>query len=170
MDIKQEISKYANMVPGETLLHALERPLRLAGEPPLAILPSMEVRPDGPALTSLFVVTETYLCEVRLYERAENFDFVKVRSIGNYRIRLFVQSPNMKESSKPPAPTPDSEASPPDGPPPVRYEVASVQFLHTGVGGGLEGFRSKLTYVGSDREAWIEAVLRAIPLSILKES
>jgi len=145
MNVIEELKKYADLVPLEKLKKQVEKPISLCPEEIKYLIPSITMGGDGPVLGSLFLLTEHYLFEVRLMSQQEEFDYVALKTIANYR---FILSEHIVKR---------------EGKDDLKYEVATVGFIHS-VG---EEFHSELYYVGNDREAWIKMVVEAVPISIL---
>jgi hypothetical protein len=148
LDINEELKKYSKYVPYEKLTKIIKRPVSLCAEEVTAILPSINMGADGPILVSLFLVTQNYLCEIRLMgpnENYENFDYINLKTIINYRFNV---SEHIVKKA-------DEEN--------VCYQVANIKLLHDV---SIE-FSSEINYVGFDRDEWIDMVTKAIPLSLM---
>lgn len=146
MNIIEELKKYADLVPIEKLEKQVEKPISLCPEEIKYLIPSITMGGDGPVLGSLFLLTDNYLLEVRLMlKKEENFDYVALKSIVNYRIILSDHIVKI------------------EGKPDLTYEVATITLSHDL---GM-GFHSDLNYIGNGREAWIKIVAEAIPISII---
>jgi hypothetical protein len=145
MEVIKELKKYTDFVPLEKLQKIVERPISLCAEEIKYLLPSITMGGDGPVLRSLFLLTDNYIFEVRLMSQGEQFDYVALKTIANYR---FVLSEHIVKR---------------EGKEDLKYEVATVELWHNI---GIE-FHSDLNYVGNDREAWIKMVAEAIPISIV---
>lgn len=148
MNINEELKQYTWLMPHRALLDAIKGPKSICPEKIASILPSIRMGTDGPMLDSLFLVSNQYLCEVRLIPKREDFDFIALNTIFNYRFELsehIVKKANEDE---------------------IRYQTAKIVFLHRV---GFD-FKSELNYTGDNREAWIQAILKAIPLQLLLSS
>ena len=143
MNIIEELKKYADLVPLEKLKKQVEKPISLCPEEIKYLIPSITMGGDGPVLKSLFLLTDNYLLEVQLMLKDENFDYVALKTIVNYRIKLSDHIVKI------------------EGKPDLTYEVATISLAH---GFGTDFF-STLNYVGNGREAWIKMVTEAIPIS-----
>lgn len=49
---------------------------------------SYTMSPDGPTVSSVFIVTDDYLCEVKLTSKYDHFDVIAARSVLNYRVKF----------------------------------------------------------------------------------
>lgn len=145
MNIIKELKKYADLVPLKKLKKQVEKPISLCPEEINYLIPSITMGSDGPVLGGLFLLTDNYLLEVRLMSKEEDFDYVALKTIANYRILLSDHIVKI------------------EGKPDLTYEVATIKLTHN-LGMGL---LSELHYVGNGREAWIKIVAEAIPISIM---
>lgn len=145
MNIIKELKKYADLVPLKKLKKQMEKPISLCPEKINYLIPSITMGSDGPVLGTLFLLTDNYLLEVRLMLKEEEFDYIALKTIGNYRIILSDHIVKI------------------EGKPDIKYEVATIKLLHD-LGRGLV---SELNYVGNSRDAWIKIVAEAIPISII---
>ena len=145
MNVIEELNKYANLVPLETLKKQVEKPISLCLEEIKYLIPSITMGGDGPVLGSLFLVTDNYLFEVGFVPKQENFDYIALKTIVNYRFALSEHIVKI------------------EGKDDLTYEIATVTLFHNI---GME-FNSTLNYVGNDREAWLKMVSKAIPISII---
>ena len=142
MNVREELGKYANFLPLETLVEAVRLPMKICPEEPRRILPSIEMKSDGPALSALFIITESYICEVGLSRKPLEFDFAPLQTIKDYRVQFATHTVTKEGSS------------------PTAYQIARVIFRHN-----FGDVATMISYVGSAREEWIETVAQAIPLS-----
>ena len=146
MNLEAEITKFSEYVDPENLLGLLTRPVAYLGEEVFAIIPSLTIGKDGLSLSSLLLVTRTYICEVIIEARDKgSFDFAK-RKMMYLRFHLGKHDIVVEDETV------------------ASYETAVVEILH-----GTE-IRTKLQYAGSGREAWIAQVRDAFPLQLLKEN
>lgn len=144
MSISHELSAYADhLLPSH--VEAVERVLALVPEKVQAYIPSLELGSDGPRMESVFLVTESYLAEVHLQSLGVDFDVIRARTIGNYRIHLYDHLVKTSDGTE------------------VTYEVATIALLHH-LG---SNFGSRIKYVGPNRQAWLQLVLHALPISLL---
>jgi hypothetical protein len=146
MNVIEELKKYTDLVPLEKLQKRVEKPTSLCSEEIKHLIPSIIMGGDGPVLGSLFLLTDSYIFEVRLMPQGEHFDYVARKTITNYR---FILSEHIIKR---------------EGKEDLKYEVATIRLIHN-----VAGVSSDLSYVGNNREAWIKMVAEAIPISILKQ-
>jgi len=96
---------------------------------------------DGLILASLFLITPNYMCEVRVSGRDEEFDFIDLKTVRNYRINLG-KHVLKREGGKP-----------------IRLKTATITLLH------FPGFVSELAYIGDNPEKYVKTVTQAIPIT-----
>ena len=156
--LKDQWEPYAKLVPFETIAQRIEFPKSCLREDVRFLLPSVALAKDGPVVQSLFLFTETYLCEVRLNQNANDFDVVLLAAIGNYRVEIGKEEITREE--------PASENDPATEKPVTKlsYDTAKIRLIHT--------FHqvTDLTYVGEGRDAWIQHALTAMPIDLLVKS
>lgn len=147
MEIKKGLAPLERFLPMEKLLSKVETPAAMSPEPVTEFLPSITLAADGPVLVGLLMVTENFLCDIRIAgtEPRLDFDFTAKRSVVDYRFVLWTQELKLGEE--------------------VRgfYELAQVTLRHT-----AENMYTQLVYAGDARSAWLERMLRALPISILE--
>jgi len=145
MDLAKELKQYESLMSYELLNEFVEKPKEILSDDILAIIPSIQTGDDGPYLVTLILISNNYLCEVRLVSGKEEFDFVAKDSITNFRFHLSdltITDANKEE---------------------IKYQVAEVILVHdVGV-----TFRTSFHYVGFQRKEWIDNILSALPLSYL---
>lgn len=144
MDLTKELTQYNSLISFDKLTKALETPISVCPEEISAIIPSIEMGTNGPVLGHLFLVTPHYLCDIRLHPTIEEFDYISLNTITNYRFYLSDQIVKHANNRK------------------VRYQVAKIELLHE-----LNEFKTELNYAGNDREMWLRAVTEALPLSVI---
>lgn len=142
-NIKTMLDEYTSLAPKKMLMESIEIPTSVCPEDIVDIIPSIEMRSDGPAILSLFLITKNFLCEVRLGAKDQEFDFVRKNSIKNYRF-IFTEHIVKKEGKRN-----------------VKYKVAKVRLLHD----ITSDFVSEICYVGSKRKTWLKKVTKAIPIN-----
>lgn len=145
MNVIEELKKYANLVPLKKLKKRVKMPISLCSEEIKYLIPSITMGGDGPVLGSLFLISDSYLLEVRFVSQNEEFDYIALKTIVNYR---FILSEHIVKR---------------EGKDDLKYEVTTIRFMHNV---GME-FWSDIDYVGNDREAWIRMVVEAIPISVM---
>ena len=126
------------------------RAIAWLGEDPTHVIPSFELRSDGPVLASVFLISERFLAEVTLpSDGSETFDFVDRNEVFNIRVRVFTAELGEGE----------------DGATKVQIPAAVVELYH-----GNPRFMSALNYFGDDPEAWLKSVVSAIPADLVLPS
>ena len=144
MNIETEITKFSEYIDPERLLGILSRPVKHLSEDLLAIIPSLTIGSDGLSLSSLLLVTRSYICEVRIAARSrESFDFANRKMMFNIRFELGNHDIVVEDKIV------------------ASYETAAVEILHT------SKILTKLQYAGTEREAWIAEVREAFPIELL---
>ena len=108
------------------------------------LIPSIQIRAEGPALVGIFYLTKTLLVEVNDATRGNSFDFIGRFKLQNLRINLSEQS--IKNAA--------GEA--------ISYQIAEVIIRHSGNAG------STFSYAGNDRDGWIALVKEAFPINLLE--
>jgi hypothetical protein len=146
MSLADQLELFGSLMPLEKLRPLTKRPVALLSEEVEAVVPSIEMRQDGPLLSNLYLVTAHFLCEVRVDVPGENFDFVSLQSISHYRVELWEHQ------------TKDADGNT------TRFELARIELMHGSVG---EPFRSELSYAGTERDAWLKLVTEAIPVQLV---
>lgn len=142
MNISAELAKLSQFMPVDKLQPKVDTVLRFITEPVTHVLKSTALGGDAPVLSALFVVTQRLICEVRLAEGAQKFDFVSKTSIKNYRVRLW-----------------DQEISE-GGVVRAKYELADIELSHE----LSSSFVTNFTYAGTARDEWITEIKSAIPV------
>ena len=148
MDIEDELKKLEHYLPISILLNKVKYPIAYLSEEVTHILPSIIMSADGLTLQSLVIISDRYLCEVPIIgpQSHDNFDYVDKSLIINYRFTLWTQE--IKEGDQVKA----------------TYDIAQVAFVH----GEHPQFRTMVTYAGQERDKWVEKVMSAVPLSLLR--
>src|SRR5947199_5953025 len=84
--IEEQWRPYARLVPFEAIRKAIAVPQSVMEEAPHFILPSVGMGTDGQIVQSVILLTETYICEVRLRQNRTDFDVSIAATIANYRV------------------------------------------------------------------------------------
>ena len=145
MNIEAETDKYSEYMEPDVLLGLLSKPIDYLGEDVSEIIPSLAIGEDGITLASLFLVSQNYICEVRIKGRNRgSFDFAG-RTMCNFRVEWGTQDIVVDEQVV------------------ASYETAELTIVHA--------FRMSTTllYAGSNRDAWMADVRRAFPLDLMLE-
>ena len=147
MNISDELENFSTFMTHEALSRAVKRPTSLCPEEIEFLIPSIQFGKDGLFLLSLFLITKKYICEIHLARKGDEFDFVARNTIRDYRINLSQQTIKVGDEE-------------------ITYATATVSFLHV----GTDAFTTIISYVGNDRETWLQSVLKALPISLVVES
>lgn len=139
-------------------------PTDLVTEPIEHLLPSIELGTDGPILKSVFLVTKTYLCEVRISGVADDFDFTLLEGVADYRVSFGRIEVTKKPTGAPLAPAATENVPIPDEK--IVYETAKVTLAHS----LTIGLTSELHFAGTNRDNWFQLVRIALPISLLERS
>ncbi|GAB3499472.1 hypothetical protein GCM10027399_24860 [Curvibacter fontanus] len=123
---------------------------------------SYEMSPNGPILTSLFVVSGPYFCEIRMGGKHLEFDLTPADLLLNYRV-IFGEHVVPVEASGEGSGTSSSgeRASAPE-PQTKVTKFVTVELRHTDVMG------SKMAYFGDSPEQWLQHVLKTYPVSLME--
>ncbi|MFH0980319.1 MAG: hypothetical protein V2A79_02115 [Planctomycetota bacterium] len=156
--LKEQWQPYARLVPFETIAERMQFPKSCLPEDVRFLLPSVSLAKDGPVVESLFLVTEQYLCEVRLAQSNRDFDVTLVATIANYRIATGKQEITREEPASGTDPATEKRVTK------ITYDTAKISFIHT------VKVATQLTYVGEGRDAWIQHVFTAFPIDLLIRS
>lgn len=156
--LKDQWEPYAQLVPFETVAQRIEFPKSCLPEDVRFLLPSVSLAKDGPVVQSLFLVTEKYLCEVRLNQNSNDFDVALLTPIVNYRVEIGKQEITREEPASEKDPGAEKRVTK------LSYDTASVYLTHG------DSMSTTLTYVGQGRDAWIQRVFTAIPIDLLIKS
>ena len=148
MNIQQELEALTHFLPLASLEQRVKFPMECLPESVLAVIPSIVLAVDGPALSALSLITENYLCEVKLAaNHAHQFDVTDKARIMDYRINIWTHEIKENDIVK------------------ASYEVATIVLLHT-----LAAGSTTLSYAGTEgqeRADWLRKVLEAIPIKLV---
>lgn len=146
MNIETETGKYSEYVEPDVLLGLLSKPIEYLGEDVSAIIPSLAIGEDGITLASLLLVSQNYLCEVRIKGRDRGSFDLAARTMYNFRVEWATQDIVVNEQVV------------------ASYETAELTIVHA--------FRMSTTllYAGSNRDAWMADVRQVFPLDLLLEA
>ena len=139
-DLQPQWRPYERLVPYDMIAEKIEFVRHCIQESAQFIIPSFILQKDGPVVSSVFLVTESYICEMRIHDKSHEFDVSLLGSILNYKL------------SKGPSKDPQRP-----------YEVAEITLTHEG------NIASSISYVGESRDEWLRAVLAAIPIDVLSK-
>jgi hypothetical protein len=141
--IMDQIKKYHDVPSYTTFEDHLRPSLSMLDESVEKCFPSILLDEDGPSLNSVFIITNNYLLEVHMNEERLAFDFLKLKSISNYRFDFWDESISGANQSI------------------ISFQMATITLMHT------ENFSSSIYYAGSNRSEWVNSVLEAIPMTLL---
>ncbi len=144
MNVSQELKNFSNLTPHKTLLRIVKNPIKFSKEKVNNIIPSISMGSDGPILTNLILLTDNFIIDVRVGSQNEIFDYISINTIINYRLSLsehIIKTADGKD---------------------IVYQVAQIELLHD-----LAGFKTALSYVGNDRESWLNKVIETMPISLI---
>jgi hypothetical protein len=149
MKITELADSYSRFYSTEYLKSRIESAVKFLPEEISNVLPSIQLGQDGLTLFSLFLITEKYLCEIRLMEANTNYDFdiVAKNTICNYRIKTWTHE--IKE----------------EGIVKASFEISQVQLVH----GSPNAASSQLFFAGNaeGRDAWLNDLTQAIPIKLV---
>ncbi|MCH8806409.1 MAG: Ail/Lom family outer membrane beta-barrel protein [Planctomycetes bacterium] len=156
--LKDQWGPYARLVPFETVAQQIEFARSCLPEEVRFLVPSLSLAKDGPVVETVFLITEKYLCEVRLKENANDFDVSLLATIGNYRVETDKQEITHEEAASEKDAATESQVTK------ITYDTAKIRFVHT------VNVATDLTYVGEGRDDWIQQVFTAFPIDLLFKS
>src|SRR5260370_25952406 len=121
MDMEKVLSTLEGFAPIDKLIRLTKLPIRFCPEPFTHIIPSITMGQDGPTLSRLVLVSENYLCDVRLLEQPYDFDYMEKKTIRNYRFELWMHEVVGEGQAR------------------KAYEIARVVLIHgeISIGGGF---------------------------------
>jgi hypothetical protein len=139
MNITDAITDLAAIIDPGLLGSHIDQINRMIPEKIDSMIPSYELNADGIAVSGLFCLTNQLLLEVGMPNGTSQLEFDVVRrdSIVNVRIKKWDHALVNEATGS------------------ITQQMAKVTLMHDGAGGA----HSILTYVGADREKWIERFL-----------
>lgn len=144
MDLDEKLRGLARFGSTDALKSRLARPLDFLGEPPIALLPSIQLGSDGPFLRSLFIFTEHEICEVHLTGKdSQEFDFVSKRHLLNYRFTFSTHDVSKDDRII------------------ASFNLVEVTLRHS------DAMYSQLSYVGDDPESWLSELRHGLSVAAL---
>lgn len=148
MEIHQALAELTRFIPLESLSERLAMPQLFLSEEVKSIVPSIVLGQDGPVLKSMLLVTENYLCDIRLPgpQVSNDFDIISIRSIRNYRVMAWTHEIMENDTVT------------------ASYEIAEIELVHDL---GPTGTRTALQYAGQERSEWLSKVREAIPVNLI---
>ena len=127
-------------IDAQRLSALLAMPQRYMGQGDVKIIPSLSMTNEGPVLTKIFLITETYLCEVQVGEiDTVCFDIIDVTSVANIRVAAGIDHVSDGQEII------------------ASYKTATVSIIHA------SSMSTTLDFVGDDRDEWLSAVLATFP-------
>lgn len=149
MKITELADSFSAFYPTEYLKSRIESAAKFLPEEIGNALPSIQLGQDGLTLFSLLLVTENFLCEIRLTEANSNYDidFVAKNTICNYRIKTWTHEIKEEEIVK------------------ASFEISEVKLIH----GSPNAFSTQLFFAGNaeGREVWLNNLTQAIPIKLV---
>jgi hypothetical protein len=145
MSIWNDLNIYIEVASLTALENRLTTPLSIMDERVEYAFPSIILGPDGPLLNSIFIVTASYLSEVRMHADKHEFDIVNFKSVINYKFEFWEQSISDSDESL------------------TAYEIATITLMHNASG----NCGTQIYYAGLNRSEWVNLVVEAIPVRLL---
>jgi hypothetical protein len=140
--------KEINLDPTE--MSRLEWAIELIGQQPTHVIESHHMGQNGPYVSSVFLLFDHCLAEVRVSGGSQSFDVIDRNMVENYRVTLgdfqLKKQPNAAEQPPPPIET---------------IMNAEIEITHR------VGLGTTMAYFGSDAKGWIEFVLAALPITMV---
>lgn len=127
----------------DKLSSLIEMPRNYLGEDIIATVPSLKMTNEGPVLTRVYLITKSFLCDVKISDYDDsNFDLLDRYLVSNIRVSKEHTVVNVGDESS------------------VVYKTATVKILHTPL------MESIMEFVGNERDEWLAAVLALFPASL----
>lgn len=149
MNTNELAESFSAFYPSDFLTSRIEFTKKFLPEKIEYALPSIQLGKDGLMLSSLILVTDNYLCELRLGEAKTvyEFDIVAKSTVYNYRVRTWTHEIKEEEVVK------------------ASFELSEVNLLHD----AATSFKTQLFFAGDaeDREAWLNKLTQAIPIKLV---
>ncbi len=154
----------------EVEMKRIEKAMALLNFESCSAIESYTMSPDGPTVSSVFIVTDDYLCEVHLTSKYDEFDVSAARSVINYRVKFgeSMEGANADSAVAPSAsPTvaqdvvSDSDSPMQHSPAPRKIKFVEIQILHT------DSLRSTLSCFGEDIDDWLTHFCEVYPKKFL---
>ena len=145
-----EMEHLGAFLPRDKLQHLLRRPILQMAEPVEFLLPSLELAKDGVALSSVILVTSSFICEVDVAASGERYDFVRKNTIANIRCSLWTHQIKDQDTVK------------------ANYYLATIKWMHTRTSDA--GLATKISFAGESevaRDDWLSWVFTAMPTSAM---
>ena len=137
----------------------VERAASILKAKDLTALDSYSMSPNGPILSSIFLIGEGYLAEVKMGGKHFSFDFCPVNLIDNYRIDFGEHEFQAEASEVPIAPTVGQielhETKK------ITTQFVTLKLTHT------PALATTATFFGEDVDAWLQFVLENLPASTI---
>ena len=143
LDFEVVWKPYAELLSVPQMASAISGAVKFAAEAPLAVVPSIQLMPDGPKIVSLFVITDSYFMEVA--PDGSTFDVIDRGRV--LVMRWFFGAHTVQLGGKEPA----------------LYETATLRITHGPTG-------TEMHFVGPKREAWVKQVEAIFPASVVRRS
>ena len=144
----EPLAKYVSM---DRLVRRVEAAVKFLPDAEVvkAVLPSYAIGNDGTTLTQLVLVSSNLVCDIKLStpDDGAEFDFAPMRSIRDYRYRGWHHEIKVDDVVQ------------------ASFELGEITWVHD----FGHSHTTVLTYAGSasGREAWIEQVIDAVPLTVV---
>lgn len=158
MDIKWRIEPKELVDPIER--ERIETTLNLLHWKSAKAIDSYEMSPNGPVLRSIFLINDSYLCEVRMSGRDLEFDLTPIDYLFNYRVTFGEHLTQIEPPNQGNDPT-ATEGTQPQTPVTVRTKYVTVSLRHT------DTLSTIISYFGDDYDEWLRYVLDAYPVSMM---
>jgi hypothetical protein len=146
MNLTDQFDQFSEFTSDAKLTEQTRLAIAFSPEEFTHLIPSFVLGQDGPSLKKIVFISPNYMCDVDLLNDAQQFDFIAIKSIKNYRFELRLHKSERENL------------------PPLQFDVAQVELLHSGFGGS---FRTRLEYVGTKRDEWLKQVMTAIPIKLI---
>lgn len=160
--IRKQWAQYESLYSIEAVLKDMVLPESVLCEEIENLVPNIELASDGPVIRSIFFFSKSYLGELHLAAKNQEFDVAVKNSILNYRIivgqhEVLRNAVAIEQATTKGEPTPEPDK--------ITYEMGKVKLNHLSM-----NLVSEINYFGSKREEWFKTIIAAMPLEVLKYS
>jgi hypothetical protein len=128
------------------------------------VIDSYSMSQNGPILSSLFLLSDPYLCEIRITDKHLSFDVSPFKLLNNYRVSFGEHSAQIESVAVQAAieKAGSGEVQKIDEIQVKKTKFVTVELRHT------DGLGTRISYFGEDLAGWIKYVLNAYPISTLE--
>lgn len=144
MKIDEVINEFSDQFKEGHLKERVDKYMPFFPEEIVGTIPSVELNPTGMQLKSIFLLSDKFIAELRIDPEEEEFDISPRTPIFNFRIRRSEVEGSAANGEK------------------IVHKVTEVVIAHT-----VEGFLSRLSYIGDNQDEWMENVKSLFPYALM---